>query len=124
MKDVEAGAVIVTDDEGRVAGILTDRDVAVRVIGEGRGAKSTPVQDIATMDVTTVSPSDSARDAVQLMRDRAIRRLPVVENGRPVGIVSLGDLAVERDSDSVLASISAAPDNTEDGGGDGGAARP
>jgi len=117
MKDVEAGDVIVTDDTGRVTGILTDRDIAIRVIAEGRDPKSTPVKAIASLDVTTVSPSDGARDAVRIMRDQAIRRLPVVEDGRPVGILSLGDLAVERDSDSVLAAISAAHDNTGNGGG-------
>jgi CBS domain-containing protein len=119
MKDVEAGAVVVTDDSGEVTGIVTDRDIAIRSIAEGRDPTSTPVKSIASMDVTTLSPSDSARDAVRLMRDKAIRRLPVVDEGRPVGIVSLGDLAVERDSDSVLAAISAAPDNTENGGSAG-----
>jgi signal-transduction protein with cAMP-binding, CBS, and nucleotidyltransferase domain len=117
MQDVEAGAVIVTGDAGEVAGIVTDRDIAIRSIAEGRDPQTTPVRSIASMDVEMLAPTDRARDAVRRMRDMAIRRLPVVEEGPAVGIVSLGDLAVERDSDSVLAAISAAPDNTENGGG-------
>jgi CBS domain-containing protein len=58
-----------------------------------------------------VSPEDDIDRAVALMRDKALRRLPVVESGQPVGIVSIGDLAVERDSTSALADISAAPPN-------------
>jgi len=117
MQDVEAGAVIVTGDAGEVAGIVTDRDIAIRSIAEGRDPETTPVRSIASMDVEMLAPTDRARDAVRRMRDKAIRRLPVVDQGRAVGIVSLGDLAVERDADSVLAAISAAPDNTENGGG-------
>jgi CBS domain-containing protein len=67
------------------------------------------------MGVATLSPGDSAREAVRLMREKAVRRVPVVEGGRPVGIVSIGDLAVERDSTSALADISAAASNTSSG---------
>ena len=59
-----------------------------------------------------MSPDDPVDRAVQLMRERAIRRLPVVDRGKPVGIVSIGDLALDRDPDSALADISAAPPNT------------
>jgi predicted transcriptional regulator len=59
----------------------------------------------------SLSPDDSVEDAIGIMRDRAIRRLPIVENDRAVGIVSIGDLAVERDKTSALADISAAPPN-------------
>ena len=113
MRDVDAGAMVVVDDTGGVVGILTDRDIIVRGIADGGDTQSMPVSAIATMDVTTLAPGDNVRDAVRLMRKQAIRRLPVVEGGRPVGIVSIGDLAIERDSDSALADISAAPPNTE-----------
>ena len=67
--------------------------------------------DICSRDLTTVAPTDSLGHAVTLMRDKAVRRLPVVEGGSVVGIVSIGDLAVDRDRRSALADISAAPPN-------------
>jgi CBS domain-containing protein len=68
--------------------------------------------DICSREPTALAPTDTVEEAVRLMRDKAIRRLPVVEDRTPVGIVSLGDLAVEQDPDSVLGNISAAPPNT------------
>jgi CBS domain-containing protein len=70
------------------------------------------LQCAASRAWAAVTPTDSIKQAVQLMRSKAIRRLPVVEGGQPVGIVSLGDLAVERDPGSALGDISAAPPNT------------
>ena len=110
MRDHDIGDVIALESE-RITGILTDRDIVVRSLAEGRDPKTTTIGEVASGDVTTVSPDDSFDDAVQLMRQRNIRRLPVVENGTPVGIVSLGDLAMERDRQSVLADISSAPPN-------------
>ena len=92
-------------------GIVTDRDLVVRGIAEDKDPGSTPVSEVCTSDPTTLSPQQSVDEAVQAMRDRDVRRLPVVENGRPVGIVTIGDLAVERDTDSVLAEISAESPN-------------
>jgi CBS domain-containing protein len=80
-------------------------------LAEGRDPARTTVGEICSRELTTLGPSDSVHDAVTIMRDKAIRRLPVVDGGRPVGIVSLGDLAVERDPESVLGGISAAPPN-------------
>jgi CBS domain-containing protein len=107
MRDGDVGDVIVTRD-GQVSGIVTDRDIVVRAIAEGRAPESTPVSEVATSDIRALEPSQSVDQAVQAMREHDIRRLPVVDGGRPVGIVSLGDLAVERDPDSALADISAA----------------
>jgi len=115
MREADAGAVIVVDDQNRAIGIVTDRDIAIRSIAEGKDPSTTPVSEVATMGVATLSPGDSAREAVRLMREKAVRRVPVVEGGRPVGIVSIGDLAVERDSTSALADISAAASNTGSG---------
>jgi CBS domain-containing protein len=106
MRDGDFGSVLVLDN-GRVDGIVTDRDIAVRAVAEGRDPEFTQVSEIYSTGVATVEPSQSIEDAVQTMREHDIRRLPVVENGRPVGILSLGDLAVERDPESVLADISA-----------------
>jgi CBS domain-containing protein len=110
MREDDIGDVIVLD-EGRVAGIVTDRDIVVRGIAAGRDPKQTRLADICSRDLTTISPSADVKDAEALMKNKALRRLPVVENGQPVGIVSLGDLAVDRDRRSVLGEISAAPPN-------------
>ena len=107
MRDSDIGDVIVIQD-GQVTGILTDRDIVVRAVAEGRDADSTSVADICTTGIQAIEPDASVDDALRRMREDDIRRLPVVKNGRPVGIVSLGDLAVEREPDSTLADISAA----------------
>jgi CBS domain-containing protein len=110
MQDDDIGAVLV-EDNGNVAGILTDRDIVVRAVAEGRDPSSTKVSDVATRDVKTLSPDSSVEDAIEIVREQNVRRIPVIEDGRPAGIVSIGDLAIERDSDSALADISRAPSN-------------
>jgi CBS domain-containing protein len=80
-------------------------------VAEGRDPKSIKVGEIVSEDVATVTPDEPVDKVVSLMRQKAIRRVPVVDGGRPVGVVSLGDLAVERDSKSALADISAAEPN-------------
>jgi CBS domain-containing protein len=110
MRDSDIGTVVVLDN-GKVYGIVTDRDIVVRAVAQGHDLATTRLRDICSHDLTTLAPTDTVEHAVQVMRDKAIRRLPVVENGKPVGIVSLGDLAVEKDPDSALGNISAAPAN-------------
>jgi CBS domain-containing protein len=110
MKSDDIGAVLVTDN-GDVEGILTDRDIVVRAIAEGRDPSSTKVGDVATRDVRTLTPDSSVDDAIKIVREQNVRRIPVVEDGRPAGIVSIGDLAIERDTDSALADISSEPPN-------------
>ena len=107
MRDSDIGDVVVMED-GQVSGIVTDRDIVVRGVAEGRDADSTQVSDVCTAGVETIDPGASVDDALRLMREHDIRRLPVTKNGRPVGILSLGDLAVEREPESTLADISAA----------------
>jgi CBS domain-containing protein len=110
MRDEDVGAVIIVEDD-HVRGVVTDRDLVVRVMAEGKNPSRVKQADICSADVVTVSPDDSIDTAVQLMRERALRRLPVVENGRAVGIVSIGDLAQYRDPKSALADVSAARPN-------------
>ena len=107
MNDGDIGDVIVVDD-GTVEGIVTDRDIVVRGVAGGRDPESTPVREVCTTGIEALEPGASVDDALRKMREADIRRLPVVEGGSPVGIVSLGDLAVEREPDSTLADISAA----------------
>jgi CBS domain-containing protein len=110
MRDDGIGDVIVMDD-GDICGLVTDRDIVVRAVAEGADPQFTKVDEICTHELVTVGPDDSLQQTVQLMRERAVRRVPVVEGGRPVGIVSLGDLAIELDEHSGLADISAAESN-------------
>jgi CBS domain-containing protein len=111
MNESDIGDVVVVDG-GEVRCIVTDRDIVVRAVAEGRDPQSTSVGDVCTSELVTIEPGASVDDALAKMRQADIRRLPVVQDGRPVGIVSLGDLAVEREPDSTLADISAAsPDN-------------
>jgi CBS domain-containing protein len=111
MRAADIGDVIVIENN-QVCGIVTDRDIVVRTVAEARDPATTTLADICSHALTTVRTTDSIEQAVQLMRAKAIRRLPVVEGGQAVGIVSLGDLAVERDPSSALGDISAAPPNT------------
>jgi CBS domain-containing protein len=110
MRDKDFGGVLCGDGDN-VSGFLTDRDIAVRVVAEGKDPTSTTVSEVATTDLHTLSPDDSVEDAIELVRQHDIRRVPVVEGAKPVGIVSIGDLAIERDEDSALADISAASKN-------------
>jgi CBS domain-containing protein len=106
----DIGAVLV-EEGGSLTGILTDRDIVVRAIAEHRDPSSTKVGDVATRDVTALTPDQSVDDAIKLVREKNVRRIPVVQDGRPAGIVSIGDLAIERDTDSALADISSEPSN-------------
>ncbi|NYT92742.1 MULTISPECIES: CBS domain-containing protein [Salinispora] len=106
MRDCAIGDVVVTDGDD-VVGIVTDRDITVRAVAENMNPASTRLNEITTRDVITVSQHDDAVAAADLMRTYAVRRLPVVEDGQLIGLVSMGDLAVEREPQSVLADISA-----------------
>ena len=93
MRDQDTGAVPVVEN-GRPIGMLTDRDIVIRAVADG-GQLSRPVSEIVTTGVVAVTPDMSTREAFELMSEHQIRRLPVVEGERLVGIVSLGDLAVK-----------------------------
>lgn len=111
MRDHDIGDVVVLENE-RLFGILTDRDIVVRVLAEGADASQMKVGEICSRNLTTIDPASGVGDAVRIMRDKAIRRLPVVEeNGEVVGVVSIGDIAVARDRRSALGDISAAAPN-------------
>jgi CBS domain-containing protein len=109
MRDNDIGFVVVRDGD-RVCGVVTDRDLVIRGLAEGADP-STSLAGVYSEDIVQVSADDSVEKAITLMSDKAIRRIPVVEDGEVVGVVSLGDLAVERDPSSVLGQISAAPAN-------------
>lgn len=109
MRDRDIGDVVVTSN-GSVTGIVTDRDIIVRALADGLGPTTT-VASIFSENVQTLEADDPVARATELMREQHIRRIPVMDSGTLVGIVSLGDLAAEQDPDSVLGDISTAPPN-------------
>ncbi|MGW7456833.1 CBS domain-containing protein [Streptomyces sp. NPDC054797] len=111
MRDAGIGDVLVVD-EGRLCGILTDRDLVVRAMAENKDPADTTVYAVCSTDIVTVKPSDDVDQAIDLMRRNALRRLPVqTDDGELVGVVTLGDLTVERDPGSAFAAIAAAEPN-------------
>lgn len=110
------GAVIVCNDDRRLQGIVTDRDIAVEVVAAGREPESTSVGDILDgTEVVTIGADDSVELAVRTMKDHAVRRLPVIDGDQVIGVVSQADIARHADDSLVgdlVEAISAAGDNT------------
>ncbi|GGW57382.1 oxidoreductase [Streptomyces lucensis JCM 4490] len=110
MRDEDIGAVLVIEDD-ELRGLVSDRDLVVRALAEGGDLEQRTVASACSGDLITVTPDEDLDRAVELMREHSVRRLPVLEEGHPVGIVSLGDMAIERDAESALGGISAARPN-------------
>jgi CBS domain-containing protein len=102
MKEYNVGSIPIVDGD-KIVGVITDRDIVTRCIAEKHPASS-KVEDIMSKELITIAPDSDAAQAAQLMADKQIRRLPVVEGGRLVGVVSLGDFAI-RESLEAQASI-------------------
>ena len=99
------GSILVCD-EGTLAGIVTARDIAVRVVGRGLNPAGTQLFEVMTREVATLSPGASSGEAGRLMLDRRVRRIPLIEGSVPVGIVTLDDLMLEQElSGSMVAAI-------------------
>lgn len=92
MADESIGSLVVLDEQGKLAGIVTERDYARKVIVKGRSSKETPVADIMTTDVLTTATDHSVYACMELMTEKRIRHLPVVENDEVTAIISIGDL--------------------------------
>ncbi|HEX5468259.1 MAG TPA: CBS domain-containing protein [Gaiellaceae bacterium] len=92
MASEDVGPIPVVEGD-RLVGLLTDRDIVVRVVAEGRDPQSTSVGEVASSDLATVSPDEDLDRALQLLAERRVRRLPVVEGGKLVGIVAQADIA-------------------------------
>jgi CBS domain-containing protein len=110
MRDWGVGAVLVINDQS-LYGLVTDRDLVVRAVAEANGPDA-PVGPLSSRDLVGVSADADAAEAVRLMREHAVRRLPVIDGGLVAGMVSLGDLALEDDPASALAEVSQAQPNT------------
>jgi CBS domain-containing protein len=110
MRDAGVGAVLVVNGES-LSGVVTDRDLVVRALAEGAGP-DTPVGPLCSPKLVGVDASADVSEAERLIREHAIRRLPVIDNGQIVGMVSLGDLAASADGNTPLAAVSKAQPNT------------
>jgi CBS domain-containing protein len=106
MKERGVGTVLVVSGE-RLEGLVTDRDITIRVLAENRDPATTRLGDICTGELAVLRPDDDVRHADRLVRERAVRRLLVIADGVPVGVVSIGDLALDRDERSAPAEIPA-----------------
>lgn len=111
MRDHEIGDVLVMRENGSLCGLVTDRDLVVKGLAEGLDPSAANVEEVCNHTPITVTSDENVEEAVKLMREHNIRRLPVVDGSDLVGILSLGDLAIEKDPQSALADISQAPPN-------------
>jgi len=108
MKQHGIGTVLVLAG-GRLSGLVTDRDITVRVLAENRDPRSTAIGDLCSSELAVLGPDDDVEQAIRLVRERAVRRIPILADGKPVGVVSIGDLALEQDATSALSGLSSAP---------------
>jgi len=110
MKQHDIGTVLVVND-GRLSGLITGRDITVRVLAEKRDPRTTRIGDICSANLAVLSPDDDVDEATRLVRERGVRRIPVLADGTPVGVVSIGDLALEKDATSALSGVCSGPPN-------------
>jgi CBS domain-containing protein len=111
MREQDIGDVLVVDG-GRLRGIVTDRDIVTRGVADFDDLSTCSLADVCSDQLLTATPTDEVDTAIARMREAAVRRIPVVQDGEPVGILTIGDAAVDRDPDSALAEISAEDGNT------------
>ena len=120
--DVGSLPVVEMQDSARLVGVLTDRDIALRVVAAGRDPETTPVSEVASREVLTITPDDDLDDALAKMARAQVRRLPVViGDGELVGILSQADLprvTKEKNVGEVVGAISRPPHGPRVGGGD------
>lgn len=108
MKDADVGPIPVVENEQskRLVGIVTDRDLALKVVAEGRDPNAARVEEVMTREPLTCRPEDDARKAVDLMAERQLRRIPVVdEGGKIVGIIAQADVAIKTEAPKETATV-------------------
>jgi CBS domain-containing protein len=108
MKEHNTGTVLVLSD-GQLSGLVTDRDIMIRVLAEDYDPLTTRVGDMCSGDLATLGPDDDVEQAMQLVRERAVRRIPVLADGAAVGMVYVGDLAPEGEERVTGSGLPAAP---------------
>jgi len=115
MAELDIGAIPVCDTNGRLAGVVTDRDLALRIVAEGRDPAGVRLREIIdSTEVVTIGADDSVEEAIRTMKDHAVRRLPVIDGTELVGMVSQADIARALPDTTIgdlVDSISSAPPN-------------
>lgn len=111
MREQGIGDVVITDPGGSPIGIVSDRDIVVGAVAAGADPSQCTLGEVSSGSLITASPHDTPESVIELMAKHAIRRVPVCDGDELIGMISLGDLAVHRDPDSLLATISGAPTN-------------
>ena len=115
MRDLDVGALPICGEDKRLAGMVTDRDIVVKVVAEGRDPGSTKVSDLAEGKPVTIGADDSLEETLRTMREHGVRRLPVIDGHELVGIVTQADIAKNCPEESVgdlVEAISSAPSNS------------
>lgn len=99
MKNEDVGIIPVVESQGsrKLVGVITDRDIAIRVVAEGVASSSSSVRDVMTSNITTSAPGDSVKDVMELMGREQVRRIPIVDKGQLVGIIAQADIVREAD---------------------------
>ena len=110
MRDEDIGAVPIVED-GELRGIVTDRDIVIRAVADGKNPSTTAAEDVLSEEVGSVGPDTDIKEAADLMALRQIRRLPVVEDGQLIGMVSLGDIAVKHEEGTAAYALEAVSDH-------------
>lgn len=107
LEDKNLGSLVVVENDGTIDGIFTERDYARKVILKGRSSKETCVRDIMTNSLYWVTPDTKIEECMQMMTDKFIRHLPVLENGELIGIISIGDIVkyIIRQKDFIIDSL-------------------
>jgi CBS domain-containing protein len=105
MEQYDVGVIPLADEGGALVGVVTDRDLVLRVLAKGRDPREVTLGDVATSNVTTITPDMNIAEARDLMSEHRVRRLPVVKDGRLVGILSLGDVAVQDASKRAVGEV-------------------
>lgn len=107
MRDSDVGSVPVVEDQGtmRLTGLVTDRDIALRVVAAGRNSADLLTRDVMSSRITTVNPDDDIEHVLDLMKSEQIRRIPVVEGDRIVGIIAQADVAVDLGKDRTTGEV-------------------
>ena len=99
MKNEDVGIIPVVESQGskKLVGVITDRDIAIRVVADGSASSNSSVRDIMTSNITTSAPGDSVKDVMELMGREQVRRIPIVDKGELVGIIAQADIVREAD---------------------------
>ena len=99
MKDEDVGIIPVVESKGskKLVGVITDRDIAIRVVADGAASSNSSVRDVMTSNITTSAPGDSVKDVMELMGREQVRRIPIVDKGELVGIIAQADIVREAD---------------------------